>query len=85
MIFNFIRSWIPKILEPTFAENIVCKPSESDELNLPPHTSYLKNPSNTLFKIEQIDNATVVHYRNKLKSSHIVRTSKPNFKLLKIY
>ena len=30
----------------------------------------LKNPSNTVFKFEQIDNATVVQYINKLKSSH---------------
>ena len=33
-----------------------------------PHIS--KNPSNTVFKFEQINNATVVQYINKLKSSH---------------
>ena len=48
----------------------VCKLNEADEPNLPPHTRYLKNPSNTVFKFEQINNATVVQYINKLKSSH---------------
>ena len=48
----------------------VCKPNEADEPNLPSHTTYLKNPSNTVFKFEQINNATVVQYINKLKSSH---------------
>ena len=48
----------------------VCKPNEADEPNLPPHTTYLKNLSNTVFKFEQINNATVVQYINKLKSSH---------------
>ena len=48
----------------------VCKPNEADEPNLLPHTTYLKNPSNTVFKFEQINNATVLQYINKLKSSH---------------
>ena len=48
----------------------VCKPNEADEPNLSPHTTYLKYPSNTVFKFEQIDNATVVQYINKLKSAH---------------
>ena len=48
----------------------VCKPNDADEPNLPPHTTYLKNPSTTVFKFEQIDNATVVQYITKLKSSH---------------
>ena len=48
----------------------VCKPNEADEPNLPPHTTYLKNPSNTVYTFEQINNATVVQYINKLKSLH---------------
>ena len=48
----------------------VCKPNEADEPNRPRHTTYLKNPSNTVFKFEQINNATVVQCINKLKSSH---------------
>ena len=42
----------------------VCKPNEADEPNLPPHTTYLKNPSNTVFKFKQINNATVVSSRS---------------------
>ena len=48
----------------------VRKPNEADEPNLPPYTTYLKNLSNTVFKFKQINNATVVQYINKLKSSH---------------
>ena len=45
----------------------VCKPNEADEPNL---LTYLKNLSNTVLKFEQIDNATVVQYTTKLKSSY---------------
>ena len=38
----------------------VFKPNEANEPNPLPHTTYLKNPSNTVFKFEQTDNATVV-------------------------
>ena len=48
----------------------LCKPNEADEPNLPPHTTYLKNSSNIVFKFKEINNATVVQYINKLKSSH---------------
>ena len=44
----------------------VCKPSEANGPNLPPHTTYL-NPSTTVFKFVQFDNTTVVQYINKLK------------------
>ena len=43
----------------------VCKTNEAGEPNFPLHTTCLKNPSNTVFKFEQIDSATVVQYINK--------------------
>ena len=49
----------------------ICATSEIDNPNnVPSHDVYLNNPTEGDFNFEQIDNMTVLHYINKLKTSH---------------
>ena len=48
----------------------VCAPSETDNSNVPTHNENLSNPPNTTFRLEEIDNKTVLQYINNIKFSH---------------
>ena len=45
----------------------VCAPSKTDNSNMPKHSVYLGNPTNTTFQFEEIDNRTVLQYINNIK------------------
>ena len=50
----------------------VCASSKTDNSNVPTHSVYLSNPSNTTFtsKFEVSENRTVLQYINNMNSSH---------------
>ena len=50
----------------------VCAPSETDNSNMPTHSVYLSNLTNTTFQFEEIDNRTVLQYINNMLAKTLV-------------
>ena len=62
----------------------VCMTDENVNQNLPLYDEYLNNATDASFNFEQVDNAAVLHFINKLKSSHSCGCDKISSNILKM-